>query len=112
MRPVLLPILESLDNRGEQEKMTYFENIRFMMFIGLLGLVYIANTHYAERNLREIGAVQQELKELRWEVMTTKSELMFKCRQSVIMQDVKSLGLQMSGPPRTIIVGEEEDGAS
>lgn len=83
------------------------ENIRIIMFVLFLTLIYIANTHYAERNMRETIVLQKELKELRWEYMTTKSELMFKSKQTEVAKLVRSQNLkELRNPPFKITVKE------
>lgn len=75
----------------------------FIFFIGLLAILYIANTYYAEKTIREINQTKRELKDLRAEYIYTKSELMFSSRQSEISKMVADMEIKQSVvPPRKI----------
>jgi hypothetical protein len=80
-------------------------NLRYVFFISLLAMLYIANSRYAERGLREITNIQEELKEKRWHYLTTKSKLMDKSKQTEVAKEVKRLGLEeLREPPQKIVV--------
>ena len=75
----------------------------FIFFIGLIAILYIANTYYAEKTIREINQTKRELKDLRAEYIYTKSELMFSSRQSEISKMVADMEIKQSVvPPRKI----------
>src|SRR6185295_18403657 len=75
----------------------------FIFFIGLIAILYIANTYYAEKTIREINQTKRELKDLRAEYIYTKSELMFSSRQSEISKMVVDMEIKQSVvPPRKI----------
>ena len=77
----------------------------FILFLTLIGLVYIANGYYAEKSVREISRINTELKELKSEYITSKSELMFMSNQSEVARASASLGLKESTvPPKKIVV--------
>lgn len=83
------------------------KNLPFVFFFGFLGTIYIANAHYAERNVREIQVLQKELKELRWYYMSLQSENMYNSKQSVVTGKVKKEGLKpMRGKPNKIEIKE------
>ena len=80
-------------------------HLPFLLFITLIGLGYIANGYYAEKSVREISHINTELKELKSEYITTKSELMFMSNQSEVAKSVASQGLKESTvPPKKIVV--------
>jgi hypothetical protein len=56
--------------------------------------VYIYNGHYAEKTIRNINKVDNELKELQYEYKTLKSEVMFRSKQSELAKAVAPLGLK------------------
>lgn len=58
------------------------KNLLFFLFLGFLGIVYIANARYAEDNVRDIQHLQRELKELRWYYLSLESENMFNSRRT------------------------------
>ena len=74
-------LFSSLEQRIRLEK--YFEDgfpVRHLprvLFVFLLGLIYIGNTHYAERTTRAINKAQTEVEDLRADFTTQKAELMF-----------------------------------
>lgn len=80
----------------------YLPKILFVMFLGLL---YISNTHHAEKTVRRIDQVQSEVEDLRADYTTLKSDLMFASKQSEVARKVKAMGLKESlNPPTKIIV--------
>ena len=93
----------------------YFENgfpVRHLpkiLFALFIGLVYISNTHYAEKTTREIHAVQSEVEDLRADFTTLKADVMFASKQSEVARRVKSIGLKESvKPPFKVVVEKGE----
>jgi hypothetical protein len=78
-----------------------------ILFVMLLVLLYISNTHYAEKTVRRIDAVQSEVEDLRADYTTLKSDLMFASKQSEVARKVKALGLKESINPPTRVVASE-----
>jgi Bacteriodetes cell division protein (FtsL-like) len=76
----------------------------FLFFLTILGMLYIANKHYAEKNIRQIEKINKELKELKWEHLTAKSILMSKSKQSEVAKITKTFGLNEAVTPPTKIV--------
>lgn len=74
-----------------------FANFRFVLYIGFLVLAYIANAHYAEKSVREIQRKENEIKQLKWEYITIKSETMFKSMQSQLDEHLE-VELYENGP--------------
>lgn len=80
-----------------------------ILFVMVLGLFYIGNTHYAEKTVRRINQVQTEVEDLRADYTTLKSDLMFASKQSELARKVKAMGLKESlTPPFKIVIGEGE----
>jgi hypothetical protein len=80
----------------------------FLFFLTVLGMLYIANKHYAEKNIRQIEKINKELKELKWEHLTAKSILMSKSKQSEVAKITKTFGLNEAVAPPTKIVVERK----
>lgn len=81
----------------------------FLFFLALLAIVYIANTYYAEKKIRETNEIKKELKELRYNYISSKSELMFHSKQSEIVKMLSKTGIKESKePPQKIkpVAGE------
>ena len=94
---------------------TYFEEgfpVQYLpkiLFVLFLGLIYIGNTHYAEKTTRAINAAQSEVEDLRADFTTLKSDLMFAGKQSEVARRVKSFGLKESLHPPFKVEVEEDD---
>ncbi|NIG53204.1 FtsL-like putative cell division protein [Chitinophaga sp. Cy-1792] len=81
------------------------QNMPRILFLAALALVYIANSHLAEKRIRRINQLSKEIKELKWEYINVKSELMFRSKMSEVSKSVEQLGLkQLSSPPRKIVL--------
>lgn len=79
----------------------------FLFFLSLMALLYISNSYYAEKKIREINKVNNELKELRSEYITSKSKLMFITKQSEVAKAAEAMGLSIREsivPPGKIII--------
>ncbi len=80
-----------------------------IVFVMVLGLIYISNTHYAEMTVRKINNIQIEVEDVRADYTTLKSDLMFASKQSEVAKKVKSLNITESlTPPFKIEVVEGE----
>jgi|SRR5688572_30083809 len=85
----------------------------YIFFLTLIALVYIANSYYAERTIRDIDAISKELKTLRTEYITGKSELMIVSKQSEVARAVAPQGLKEPvEAPKKIIVQPVTDKSS
>ncbi len=83
------------------------KNLPYVIFLGFLGTIYIANVHYAENTMREIKQLERQISELRWQYMAAKSDLMYKSKQSEVLKRVESMGLSDSGKKAKKIVVKE-----
>lgn len=84
-------------------------NLSFVLFLGFLIMVYIANAHLAERNVRKIQTMQKELKEMRWYYMSLQSDNMYNAKRSEVARRVKEKGLRVQrAAPKRIIIKDEE----
>lgn len=93
---------------GEYFSDRVLSNLGFIAFLGLLATIYIANAHYAERNVRNIQLLQNEIRDLRWEYMSLQSDNMYNSMQSIVADKVKEEGLRMyRSKPNKIAVEEE-----
>lgn len=84
-------------------------SIPYLFFLAFLGLVYIANTYYAEKTVRAIDHTKRELKELRYEHITVKSELMYLSKQSEVSRRLDGSGLKPSVTPPFKIYQESKN---
>ena len=82
-----------------------FGNFSYVMFLGFLGILYIANAHFAEKGVRRIQLLQKEIRELKWEYTSIKSETMYKSMQSQIDESLEPVGLDLENKgPKVISV--------
>jgi hypothetical protein len=72
----------------------------FILFLTVLILFYIANSYYAERLIREINTVKNDLKERHAEYISTSSELMFRMKQSEVAKAIGPMELKESVDPQ------------
>lgn len=85
------------------------EQLPYILFCTLLCFFYIGNRFHCERTLREISSLEKELKELRYEAITTSSELMSLSRQSEVCRLVEQNNMELQEslvPPRQLMVNE------
>jgi hypothetical protein len=76
----------------------------FILFLTFLILIYIGNSYYAERTIRQIDKTKTELKEKRAEFISTSSELMFRTKQSEVAKAIAREGLKESVEPQKKIM--------
>jgi hypothetical protein len=70
------------------------QHVPFILFLGLIAILYIANGYYADDKIREVNKVSNQLKELHTEYISSKSDLMFVSKQSEVAKAVLPLGLK------------------
>jgi hypothetical protein len=106
-------IFSGIERRLKLEN--YFEEgfpVKYLpkiLLVMVLGLIYISNTHYAEKTVRRINHIQAEVEDLRADYTTLKSDLMFASKQSEVAKKVKAFEIKESlTPPYKVEVGESE----
>ena len=71
----------------------------------VLAILYIGNGYYADSKIRQVNKVNNQLKELRSEYISTKSDLMFASKQSEVAKMALQIGLKEPiVPPTKILV--------
>ncbi len=84
-------------------------NIPFALFLCLLVGFYIANTYNAERTIRQTSRITKELKDLRSEYITLKSELVYNSNPSQVAEKLVKLGIfEAKEPPRTLYIAKDD----
>lgn len=68
--------------------------VPFFVFLALLAVVYIYNGHYADKTIRDINKTSKQLKELQYEYKSVKGDVLFRSKQSELIEAVKPLGLK------------------
>lgn len=83
------------------------KNLPFVLFLGLLTLMYIANAHYAEKRTREIIRLQKEVDDLKLEYNSLKSEINYNSRRTELSKALREKGLNADlRHPKKIIIQE------
>lgn len=82
--------------------------VPYILYFTCLGLFYIGNNHYAEKTIRKISSLEEEVEDLRANYTTLKAGYMFESKQSEVAKRVKKLGIEESAtPPHKIVVEEK-----
>ncbi|MTI32864.1 FtsL-like putative cell division protein [Xanthovirga aplysinae] len=83
----------------------YFPHV---LFVALIGVFYIGNSHYAERTVREVEKLQSEVEDLRVAYTSIQASYMYASKQSEVAKRVKKLDLfESMKPPVKIVVGKK-----
>ncbi len=81
---------------------------RIFFIMGLL-IFYIANTHYADKVVRNIAKAKSQVEDARADYTTLKADLMFKSKQSEVAKRVAVMGIEETLTPPYKIEVEPED---
>jgi hypothetical protein len=65
------------DNKQTTHTGFVFQNLPFLALLGLFSILYIANSHYAEKQIRKINSLKKEVEELRWEYNSIQSDIQY-----------------------------------
>lgn len=97
--------LRKLFTEGVVSKEVATEMLPFLVYICVLGMIYIGNSHMAVSNIRSIDKLNKEVSELSWEYKSLKAELMFKSKLTEVARKVDTLGIkELTEPPKKIVV--------
>ncbi len=83
-----------------------FGNVPFVFFLFFLCLIYIANSNYADKQVRQIQVLEKDIKDLKWRYNSAKAEVMLSTKQSEIEKRVEPFGLRASNQRTKRIVVE------
>lgn len=98
-----------LFTEGVVSKEAATDMLPFLVFLCVLGMIYIANSHMAVKSIRDIDRLNKEVKELSWEYKSLKSDLMFRSKLTEVAKKVDTLGIkELIEPPKKIIVKGNE----
>lgn len=98
-------LLGKFDEVGERGLQKMLGNMPFVLFLFLLAGLHIANNHTADNYARRITKTEKEVKQLRWQYMTTASDLMQKSSQSEVARLMNTQGIkELRIPPYKIEV--------
>jgi archaellum component FlaF (FlaF/FlaG flagellin family) len=87
-------------------KQRYLKHIPFISFLVLLAILYIGNTHSAERKMFKIQQLQKELSETEYKCNEVKSKTSYESIQSQLEKKVE--GMDVGKNENTPIVLNEK----
>lgn len=100
---------KKLFTEGVVSKEAATEMLPFLIFLSVLGMLYIANSHMAIKNIRNIDQLNKEVKEMSWEYKSLKADLMFKSKLTEVAKKVDTLGIkELTEPPKKIVISSNE----
>lgn len=73
------------------------KNLPYIYFLILLAMIYIANAHYTEKKIRIIEKLKKENKEINWQYMSLKSEVIYQGTYTKLSEKVKHTQLGNDG---------------
>lgn len=79
----------------------------FVLFLALLGMIYIANMNLAEKDIRDIEKINKQLLELSSEYKSSKAELAYKSTQTEVAKRAALMGIKAPVEPPKKLTGEE-----
>lgn len=81
------------------------KHVPFILFLSVIAILYIANGYWADDKVRQVNKISSQLKELRSEYISTKSDLMFVSKQSEVAKSAEKLSLKEPiTPPMKIVI--------
>ena len=83
------------------------KNLWFIIFLTLLGAIYIGNRFHAEKVTRESSRLTREVRDLKAEALSTSADLMYVSKQSEVYRMVREKGLgleELKTPPYRLVV--------
>ena len=84
------------------------KNIGFILFVTLLGLVYIANAHRGERKLRRISKLKKEVNDAKAMYQSVKSENTYNTTESELIKKLQAQGLKINTEAPILIDKSQE----
>jgi hypothetical protein len=83
------------------------KNLLYIIFLTILGAIYIGNRFHAEKITRESSRLTREVRDLKAEALSTSANLMYVSKQSEVYRMVREKGLgleELKTPPYKLIV--------
>lgn len=78
-----------------------------ILFVSFLCLIYIGNRHYAEKKIRSISILDQQVNDLRADYTTLQADYMLESKQSEVAKKAERLGLiEPKRPPQKVALTE------
>ncbi|MBT8190568.1 MAG: hypothetical protein HKO89_05675 [Saprospiraceae bacterium] len=75
------------------------KHLSFILLLALLCVIYIFNTHKAEKKLRKISHLKKEVEDAKSEYQEVKSDIIYKCTESQLAKSLENKGLKKNESP-------------
>jgi hypothetical protein len=80
-----------------------------ILYVVFLLIIYIANSHWAEKMIRSTDKIKAETSDLRTDYTTLKADYMFASKQSEVAKKVEIMGIKETTEPPTIIKVKDKE---
>jgi len=77
----------------------FFKNLPFVVFLTMLGFLYITNSYYLEETVRDMEVIKNEINDQNNEFVITKTQVSIKGQRNEVVSKVEDLGLMESKKP-------------
>ena len=93
--------ITDFDFKIKQEQL--MEQVPFLVYLCVLVMLFIYNSHRSEKIIRETDKLNKEVKDLRSEYISELSELMSESKQSAVAKKLQPYGIkELKTPPSKI----------
>lgn len=80
----------------------------FILFLLILGFIYISNIFKVEKQKRQIDDLEEDLRELRYEYVTSRTKLMDESKPSKLVIKLKDTGIDETLDPPAKIKADKD----
>jgi len=77
-------------------KVRYLNNVPFICFLALLGVIYISNAHAVEKKMRKIEVLKKEVKEEKWKYMEVQTEIIHESTESQLAKKLNEKEIKIN----------------
>lgn len=83
--------------------------IPYVLYVALIGVLYIGNSHYSDKVSRGYDSLKKEVEDLRADYTTLKADYMYESKQSEVAKKVQNMGLEEGGvPPKKVVINKKK----
>jgi len=98
-------IFQSVFGGGMLTKKSIVKLIPYYLLLTALAIVYIYNNNLSEKKIIKIETLKKELIELRYEYISSKSNMMDSLKQSIVNDKLEKIGIKESNiAPKKVFV--------
>jgi len=86
------------------------KNMSLVFFVAFLGVMYIANAHFAERKQLKIEKLKKDVQRLKWEYTGIEQKILLNSSPSELEKKMKEEGLKHSAKvPKKLTLDQEDE---